>query len=141
MKECTFKPKTNNKTVFSAISVDSVSRHSKRSSVSSNSGLYFRGALRQDRSPIDVEYEKQKQECSFKPYLFTKSKKSKSPLRSRGMQTSPKPIEDYKPYRRGKKDRQSPVHIDRHFDSNPMVALNMMDSEIQTQEINRFNTN
>jgi len=68
--ECTFKPVTN-VYKFKAINPSIIS-HSKQSTTKSNT------KIRKDRSPIDIDYDKQKNECTFKPYIYTKKKSPKA---------------------------------------------------------------
>jgi hypothetical protein len=65
-EECTFKPVTNKnkyKTINPTIS------SGKQSSLTRS---YPK--IRKDRSPIDIEFERQKNECYFKPIFTTKKK-------------------------------------------------------------------
>jgi hypothetical protein len=76
--ECVFKPQTNVKKYRTKLLPD------RQSSFDEKCKWHEREPMRnrKNMSPIDLEYEKQKSECTFKPVFFTKKKtpnKSKSP--------------------------------------------------------------
>jgi hypothetical protein len=122
--------------------------------------MYFK--QRTDRSPVDIEYDNQKKECSFKPKFFTK--KNSEMIRSPRVpgetssynsynakpfvhpQTSPKIREEQQRFfkvpapeivpRRSKESRKSPTQ--KKLFSNPVVMLKLNDEADEPYQVNDF---
>jgi len=85
MEECTFQPKINEqgpKTIKTANMLNVNRRNSADQSNYVKENLYKPNVKERDKSPIELEYEKQKSECLFKPTFFAKNYKpiKKSPV-------------------------------------------------------------
>jgi hypothetical protein len=58
--------------------------------------LYEKGRVkngpRQDRSPIEIEFEKNGNECTFKPVMISQKKKDASPKATKAQISGPKKV-------------------------------------------------
>jgi hypothetical protein len=79
---CTFTPDINKKVSLLAVKDPAVRKRYKEDQKSDKKVyelLYEKGKPRprQDRSPLDIDYEKSQGECSFKPKTFTETYKGR----------------------------------------------------------------
>ena len=78
MKECTFEPKLNKSPrlmIRPQSPINSLSPRNKTEQVYYVNQFLYKPKKRSDKSSEQHEYEKNADECTFKPYFYTKQKK------------------------------------------------------------------